>query len=334
MFRKCVDPHAVLSEAFKLFKINGVVPAIVKARIINLQSDFKAIRLILVLFNMTFLVIDIWRSSFQHRYIVVREFWNIPLLCYSLILFPLRRRVFFNVNHNLIGLPYHFPHSINLLSQVGFRFILFDGKSVSVCFPKAAFNAFEFPLFPCMPHSAQSINLKSFQVQKSMIAIVGDLRPEKGDINEINKVLVSLSLVDNWSIRLGHRHPESVKLVLPANVKLVDTSSRNNYLQLLMDSDVVVIFAHVDSYFCRHSGTVMDSISCGSIPLIPNLPVLVSQVNNPTKVGELYCSYGEIVSAISQALTLVENFREHRFMYFNVRNCIDIKLRMNQNRYD
>ena len=326
MLKKCIDPHAELAGAIAELHVNGQQAMVVKSRLSTVRASARLVRLLLVLASMALMVVDIWRASFSRQYVVVREFWNIPLLCFAILIFPLRGRVLFNVNHNLSCLPYHFPRSISLLGFLGFRFILFDGQAAAQYFPRSVRNAFVFPLFPCSPRGDQEIVASSIVKPKPVVAIVGDLRPEKGDPTQISEVLSSLALAARWDIRLGYRHQAHMLARLPATIRLVDTDSRSKYFELLSAADVIVVFAERGSYFCRHSGTVMDAIACGAVPLVPELPVLVSQISNPVLVGVTYQTFKELEEGISRAIALSQVVEEQRNLYFSVRRSVNVSL--------
>jgi hypothetical protein len=326
MLTTCVDPHIVLTDALAALHVDGQKPSIVKSRLSTVRAQVRPVRFALVLASMAVMVVDIWQAVRRSRHVVVREFWNVPLFCFAFLLFPLRKRVLFNINHNLSGLPRRFPFSILILGILGFRFMLFDGEAALEYIPRRIRRAFAFPLFPCMPRVDLAARSPRVRNVRPVVAVVGDLRSEKGDAAQISKILSALALDQRWDIFLGHRRQLPMQFHLAANITLVSTASHDKYLELLSIADVVVVFAERDRYFCRHSGTIMDAITCGAIPLVPALPVFASQVGNPAKVGETYRALGDLEDGINRAISLSRNLTGQRNQYFRARGLVNVPL--------
>jgi len=330
ILKKISDPHVVLNKAYGNFTINNISPALITFRLKTLSSQFKLIRYLIVLLNTIFLMIDIWKLKGRYKYIVIREFSNLPLLWLCFFAFPLRRKLFFNVNHNLSSLPYKFPWSITLLCQLGFQFILFDGLEVSKFFPRDCLKSFFFPQFPSNDFisKAKKISLKN---NSPLITFVGDLRPEKGNLNKIADALKRLSLALNCKIVYGSKDGKLPKGIDFGIIRAVNTKVRSDYFKLLNKSSVVIIFAEKNSYFARHSGTIMDAIASGAIPLVPSLPIFISQINNPVPVGIEYRGLSDLKSSVIIALDNLSKFKKHRAEYFNFRKIVNIYLHQESN---
>jgi hypothetical protein len=172
---------------------------------------------------------------------------------------------------------------------MGFRFLLFDGLKVVNTLPKSMQKAFLTPFFPLV-YSNSRISKSRKSEQRLIVSVVGDLRSEKGDVNEIGDLLGKLVDLQRWEIRCGVRETKVSPLKHIKGLNFFHTGSRMQYMQFLSESDVILIFANKKQYFYRHSGTIMDAVSCGAIPLVPNFPVLASQVREPVPVGEVYNS--------------------------------------------
>ena len=96
-------------------------------------------------------------------------------------------------------------------------------------------------------------------------------------------------------------------------------------MQFLSDSDVVLIFANQKQYFYRHSGTIMDTVACCAIPLVPNFPILASQVLEPAPVGAVYDSLSTIPDALTKLESSLPIFLENQKRYKAERACIEIE---------
>lgn len=323
LLKKISDPHLVLNEAFDNFTINNISPTLVIFRLKTISSQFKLIRYLVILLNTIFLIIDIWKLKKRNKYIVIREFSNLPLLWLSFLVLPFRRKLFFNVNHNLSSLPTKFPWPIIFLCQLGFKFILFDGIEASKYFPKNCLKSFLFPPFPSREYISRPTKLPS-KNHTPLITFVGDLRPEKGDSYKIAVALKRLSSTLKCTIVYGSKDGKLPKDIDFGNVKVVNTKTRSNYFKLLSKSSVVIIFAEKNTYFARHSGTIMDAVASGAIPLVPSLPIFISQIKNPVPVGVEYRGFGDLKSSVIIALDNLSKFKTHRAKYFNFRKIVNV----------
>ena len=292
MLSTIADPHDVLSLALSRLRINGVSPIVIRSRLATLRSRYKLVRYLIVCFAMLLMIPDVWLAVRQNRYVIVREFWNVPLLLASPLLMAWKRCVFFNVNHNLVGMPEQFPWSLRVLARLGFQFILFDGKDAGSMLPGSVRPQFWFPLFP-IPEQLSSRRGQRHSVLP-VVGVVGDFRAEKGRAVEIGTLLNTLTNNGACEVKIGYR---SSAHLLPLNglgVKFIYTGTRSTYLEFLRSVDILLIFAKRETYYCRHSGTVMDAIACGVVPVVPDYPLLKSQVSDPVVVGATYHSLPEI----------------------------------------
>lgn len=324
LLKKISDPHLILNEAFDNFTINNISPTLVVFHLKTFSSQFKLIRYLIILLNTIFLIIDIWREKNRNKYIVIREFSNLPLLWLSFLVLPFRRKLFFNVNHNLSSLPSRFPWTINFLCKLGFQFILFDGLRTSKYFPGNCLKSFFFPPFPSNGLISKPSRKYPSKKDSPLIAFVGDLRPEKGDSYKIADALKKLSLSLKCKIVYGSKDGKLPKNLDFGDISVVNTKSRGDYFRLLRESSVVIIFAEKNSYFARHSGTIMDVVASGSVPLVPSLPVFISQIRNPVPVGIEYRELGDLRSSVIIALDNLSKFKKHRTEYFNFRKVVNI----------
>lgn len=313
------DPHTILSAAFEKCLIHGHKPVVVKSRFARLHSKIRAVRLVLICLAMPLMVLDIWVAALTRKPIVVREFWNLPLAAVCLLLWPLRHRIMFNINHNLSGLPQQFPASLRRMATMGFHFILFDGSDAAKQFPAEVLPAFHFPLFPCVVGSAARA-----PGSPPVLAVVGDFRAEKGDPVKIRTLIKTLAKDTRWTVHIGKHGNKAALFGNDEGITIVDTSSHADYLSFLSTADIVLVFADSTQYYVRHSGTVMDAIACGAVPIVPNLPVIASQVSNPDAVGITYSDLSDLEACVIKAISGREVFATNRPTYFDERQSVEL----------
>lgn len=324
MIRRCLDPHQILDDAFDAFRINGRKLPLVKSRLARYRSDIYWVQLSIVIISSFLLTIDILKSLLRSRPIIVREYWNIPLFLLSPLLFLFRKSIFFNINHNLTEAQVNRISIMYILCRMGFRFLLLDGSMAINSIPKSMQRAFLTPLFP-VRHENSKISKRSVTRQHLRVSIVGDLRPEKADFYEIQSLLSEMVYAKRWEIRCGVRTMELNPITHIKDVNFFHTGSRRQYMQFLEDSDVVLIFAKRKQYLYRHSGTIMDAVVCGAIPLVPNFPVLSSQVLDPVPIGVVYDSLLSIPDILIKLESSVSILLENQRRYKTERACIDIE---------
>jgi len=80
------------------------------------------------------------------------------------------------------------------------------------------------------------------------------------------------------------------------------------------------------AYFSRNSGTIMDAISAGAIPVVPNFPVFRSQVSDPVPVGIVYDRMGDIAVSIERSLGDIETISFNRRAYTASRSKVSLEI--------
>jgi len=308
-----------LTEALQRCTVHGITPAIVRSRLSRWHATHRPPRLMMVVLAVPPMLFDIWWAVLRGKPVVVREFWNLPMAIVSPLLWPIRKRVLFNINHNLSGLPVHFPLTLKVLAWMGFRFFLFDGAAAAPHFPSGVLNAFRFPLFPCIAQAHSAL-----QHDRPVLAVVGDFRPEKGNPEAIRSLLKTLAQDPRWRLRVG-RHGQRVSLFDTTEaIETVNTSTHTDYLRFLAEADVVLVFADPAKYYVRHSGTVMDAIACGAIPIVPELPIIASQVSCPAAVGMVYRNMTDIEACVLNAIAEQGAYAQNRSIYLTARHRVEL----------
>jgi hypothetical protein len=130
----------------------------------------------------------------------------------------------------------------------------------------------------------------------------------------------------NWDIRISNSFNTNNDLKNIKNIKFFNTKSHQKYLKFLSSCEAILILANKKDYFYRNSGSIMDSISCGAVPIVPRFPVFISQINKPVKIGFAYKSLEKINEVLSIFNTLIPALIKNRKRYFSERRIVNIDL--------
>ena len=68
----------------------------------------------------------------------------------------------------------------------------------------------------------------------------------------------------------------------------------------------------------------MDSISSGSVPIVPRFPVFISQITKPAKIGLAYESIENINKVLSTFNSSIDVLIKNRKRYFFERQIVNI----------
>ena|GEM_PF-3238161 len=308
ILRTVADPHLIYHEAFEHLTIAGHPPGIVTARLKSVTSDFYPIRVIVVILSALALVLDIYLTRLRHKTVLVREFWNVPLLATAPLLWPVRRSVYYNINHNLTGDNRILPRPIALLARAGFRFVLLDGEICKPDFPPALREVFYTPLFP----SVAAPKGRASPGHPPRLGLAGDLVKLAAEDGALFDQLDALSRDGVVQLCFGKRDIVPDRVQRMENVQIIDTASREDFGAYLASIDIILFVADPVTHYRRHSGTVMDAVSAGVIPLVPDFPVFRSQVRNPCPVGDTYASYDSLPATINAMVATLDAFAQNR----------------------
>ncbi len=316
------DPHQVYTEAFRHLRVDGQPPIVVSSRLKAYTSSYYPIRVVLSALAALFLVVDIYRARPRQQAVFVREFWTIPLLVTAPLIWPVARSVLFNVNHNLTGASESVPCAIRLLARLGFQFVLFDGASSVAHFPAQLRPSLHTPLFPSVaPPKPRLRHAMPFRV-----GLVGSIASIGAENEHFSRQLIQIANDDDIQLYYGARDdlPEPLRRI--DGVRIVDTRSRENFRAYLELLDIAIFFASAESYYYRHSGTVMDAVSSGVIPVVPGFPVLRSQVSMPCPVGVHYDALDELPYAVRNAVAELKTLSTNRTVWHGARAKAEIIL--------
>ena len=317
------DSHLVLNQALKRLQIKDEKVIFVQSRIVNWDSKFYLIRLILVFIRSVLQVYDVLQSIIKFKKtIIVREFSNYSILLFSLILFFFRKHILFNINHNLIGNKFNSLFPIKIMCSMGFRFLLLDGSIAVSRLPKVIRTQLLTPYFPltCQIYNTRKISIK----KKRILAIIGNARLKKINVVQIQKFIINLAKIKNWDIHISNSFKNKDYFENYKNIKFFDTRSRRKYLKFISSSDATLILANKKDYLYRNSGSIMDSISCGAVPIVPCFPVFISQINKPAKIGLAYKSLKNINKILLAFNSSINLLIKNRKRYFFERQIVNI----------
>ena len=318
------DPHIILNRAFERLRIKNEKIVFVQSRIVNWDSKSYLIKLILVFIRSVFQVYDIFLLIIKFKKtIIVREFSNYAMFLFSPVLFLFRKHILFNINHNLIGNNFNSFLPIKIMCSMGFRFLLLDGSIAVSRLPKAMRTKLLTPYFPltCQVYKSRKIFIKK---KNRILGIAGNARLKRTDIARIQKVIRNLAKIKNWNIQVSNFFKNKNYFTNYKNIKFFDTRSRKKYLKFISSSDAILIIANKKDYFYRNSGSIMDSISCGAVPIVPRFPVFISQVNKPAKIGLVYESLENINEVLSAFNSSIDVLIQNRKRYFFERQIVNI----------
>jgi len=321
------DPHLILDYAFSRLRFDGNDFVLIKSPLRRISSSFWLIRAIIVTCSSVAMTAQALFEILKSRRIVVfREYW--VLLCFLAIffLFPFRGRVVFNVNHNLQqGVRNDFVPE-RFLVKVGFNVLIFDGENVAnILFGSDGERILTAP-FPA-PHEPNFNNCCGIRSRRPIVGIVGDFRSEKIKPEMLNYVLESIKKLVEVEIVVGARDIDAAKESFNGVDRFICTRSRERYIEFLSGLDLLIVFGAKESYYFRHSGTLMDAIYNGVIVLAPNYPIVSQQIANPVRVGLTYDEVTEIPETVKIGIGMLGQ-RETLFPeYWHFRSSVSIGIR-------
>jgi glycosyltransferase involved in cell wall biosynthesis len=240
--------------------------------------------------------------------VVVREFLTLPLFAVAPFLVPWRHRIWFVCQHNAAFARTHPVQRIALqaLRSLGFRFAVLEDvhawpDDLSGVQNAEGVRALLHPVPPKPPA------LRRYPADKpTTVGIVGLPRREKSLNWAADAILADMAsgerLID-CRLLLGSPHSEHWRAYADRAL-VVDTSSNAAYLDALLACDVIVLPYDPSAYAYRCSGVLAEAVACGCAVVVPNLPVLRSQVQEPVPVGTTYSERSMLVDATARAVML------------------------------
>ena len=248
---------------------------------------------------------QVWRAR-DHDLIVVREFLTALLIVVWPVLWPLRRRVYFLVNHNLQEAHQRGLERLVLrvLHRTGCRFGCFETSAgfaeIGIVPDRERFLVLPHPL----PATAAA-RPAARPADPPVVGAIGEVRAEKGS-EALLETLLELREQGRLPARLvlGCPQAEVRARWRERGFEVVDTSDRAAYLATLDLCDVVILNYQRERYQYRPSGVAADALGRGAAVVCPDFPLMRRQLCAPAEVGAVFESQDELAAATLRALAL------------------------------
>jgi hypothetical protein len=199
--------------------------------------------------------------------------------------------------YHLLGYKFIVNETSSMLINVGFS-EQESSQHISLLHPAVGID------ISMLLNSSEEIGqINSSEVNKKKIGIVGKMRQGK-QFNKTLDVLLKLQTKLDFLLIIGTDDFSSFNSINSDNVKLINTSTRNNYFSVLALCDIVVLNYGESEYLYRCSGVAADAIGARTYVVCPNFPMMSNQLNYPDRVGILYNNESDLEMAIVQALQL------------------------------
>lgn len=276
------------------------------------------------------LIGQLWRHR-QADLILVREFLTALAIVVWPLIWPLRRRVYFLVNHNLQEAHRRvFERTIvRLLARTGFRFACLETTAgfaeIGITPDAERFLVLPHPLAGLVPVGPERQNGSA----EPIVGVIGAMRAEKGS-EEILAALAQLRSEGRLKARLLLGCPEDeVRAVWhERGFEVVDTSGHEAYGEALQRCDVVVLNYRRDRYLYRASGVAADALARRTAVVCPDFPLMRHQLTVPARVGAVFDGIGGLEAAVSEALALRPGLGEALAHQVQARNPAAIAARL------
>ncbi|MBF2058280.1 MAG: glycosyltransferase family 1 protein [Cyanobacterium sp. T60_A2020_053] len=141
------------------------------------------------------------------------------------------------------------------------------------------------------------------------IGVVGMIRPDKPIALILHKIQEYIAQ-SNHQCELIIGTPINQKPVYLDGIKgtFLDTTRQEDYLKVLQQIDILIIYYDKERYFYRASGVISDAASAGYYIIASDYPVIHHQLNYPAKIGYNFSEFEEIPQLIDQT---IENIKNH-----------------------
>jgi glycosyltransferase involved in cell wall biosynthesis len=246
----------------------------------------------------------LWRRR-DYDLVLVREFVTAFLLVFWPLIWPLRRRLCFLINHNL-------QEAHRRALERGILRLLYRTGIRLACLETTAGLA-ELGLAPdprrilALPHPLGDLapaRPRADPARQAIVGVVGKMRAEKG-AEEILQTLLDLRERGELArLMIACPEPDIRNRWRARGFEAIDTGDRSAYLEALDRCDVVILNYRRDRYFYRASGVAADAIARGALVICPDFPLLRHLLTEPAPVGALYAGLEDLGRAIQEALAL------------------------------
>ncbi len=323
------DRHKIISDSLKkiyFYKNKKEIQyKLVPKPIFRISSKNRFISICLEIIRIILqLTLIIYHQIFsKNKLIILREFNSCIIL--FLIFFPrnFKSNLILFINHNITTPPEFIKKLILNNKLSGLKYLIYDGHNTKSLFNKKE-NIFT-PLFP-LNLNKNKINrtvklLKSKFSKKYTVGISLSLNKKShSKVSKEKLTLISKLIEEKIYLKIFSRDPSRIKRLLPKSLflEILDTSTKEKYTKAIAETTLFIIFeANIETtYQYRHSGSIIELINNACIPIIPNLPILNSQIKNPCEIGLVYninSDLKDIDKIIKNKIKLLKN-NEKKFI--------------------
>ncbi|MGH6945446.1 MAG: hypothetical protein ACREH6_14665, partial [Geminicoccaceae bacterium] len=320
------DPHRALEPLFAAARLTRAkvdvlrVPMRSRAKRILPRRLDRALYTLSLLPSHLRLASQLWRRR-DHDLLLVREFTTLMLLVVWPLIWALRERTCFLINHNLQEAHQRrFERAaLRILYRHGLRIACLETPAglAELGLPPDETRILVLPhplgaLAPPRPDSPAAL---------PVIGVIGSVRPEKSS-EDVLAMLLRLREQGRLKARLVLGCPESEVRERWWNrgFEVFDTRSRAAYLDALDLCDVVVLNYRRDRYLYRASGVVADAVARRAAVVCPDFPLIRHQLSVPARVGCPFQKIGNLEQAITEALALRPTLSEAAQQHESARN--------------
>jgi len=242
------------------------------------------------------------------RALFVREFLTTPLFLVSPFIWFQRRRMWFMCHHNVGQAAQRGSHRFMLRAMywAGFRFVVYETAESWAPIAERPDPQRVIAMPTPIPDIVRRTPLPLDPERRVVVGFIGNFRAERSP-------LWALEAIEQ--ARTEGRLPPAMDLLVGTTdaqflarwkdrARVVDTTSRCDYLAALEACDVVVLPYDEPSYSYRTSGVLAESAALGCMVVAPDLPALRDQVKLPRPIGVCYKNRDELVDCVRRAVEL------------------------------
>ena len=302
------DPHAGLAPLVEAQHLTRHRVAVVRCemhweRPWRIRAAELAAKVVVFLWAHLRLTRELWRRR-DHDLLVVREFLTQIVILVWPLLWPLRRKLFVLVNHNLQE-AHRKPLEraiLRALWRTGFNLACLETTlgfvEIGIVPDERRFLVLPHPIAPLAPPRAP-------EPGPPVVGVVGEMRAEKGTAGILD-VLAAIGAAGRLDIRplLGCPDREVRDAWAQRGFLVADTTAPEAYAAALARCDVVVLNYVRERYHYRASGVAADALARRSAVVCPDFPVMRRQLLEPAAVGATFATLDGLEAAIGEALAL------------------------------
>lgn len=281
------------------------------------------------------------RKNKNKQAVIVHGFSNEFLLVTYFCSLFLTKNVYLLTHHNIQQAFQNpmFRVMLKLYAFLKYKFIL---NETLLVLKDIGFS--EQQIANCISINHPVLKIKPFDTpnnclsRQKKIGLIGQARKEKR-IEKTLKLLIKLQKKLDFQLVVGTDDLSSFDELDMNEVKLINTSDRNDYYAALAACDIVVLNYACSKYLYRCSGVIADAIGTQTFVICPNFPLMSNQINYPTKVGLSYQNESDLEAVIQQAIEICSSSHlqfENHYIERSIEKAVfnfnkDLKIRMKAN---